>query len=161
MSALATDLGDDTQRVMDASDAERPGHIVQQMQVEVSGRLYYTDWVAADYTVAFRQAFLGRVSPTTSDGQLPNPTFGDSYEITSYSDTDGEPILNYEDDPVIPILIYHSQVTEWLLDSSSFLKGAKVRTVGSVPDPNGYVPTEVLATAVIHLTFTGYAAPVG
>jgi hypothetical protein len=93
--------------------------------------------VVATADVTFPLPFLNRVAPNQHNN-TPNPTFAAGIEIV----TGG-------------LVILQAQLQSWTEDESSFVTGAKMKFISYSPN----APRLRRYSAIVHLTFFGYAAP--
>lgn len=111
---------------------------IQMYQYEIHGRATRQP-VLLDQKVTFSNPFLMRVGPRQIDGNVEWPHFAYGVEMDT-----GD---------------YHVQVScqvrEWIQDDSSFVTDAKVRIAVYSPEAAKEIPF----TGVVHLTFSGFAAP--
>lgn len=113
------------------------GDMAQSIHAPVVGKVGRVPTMT-DVTVSWLHPFLTDVATTQSESVLENPTFTHGIELTSDS-----------------FVMVSVQLSSWIRDESSFVVGAVVRVVAWAPE----APKKVRYSGVIHMTFTGYAAP--
>lgn len=113
------------------------GDVAQQVQVEVNGRVGQEP-VVQTVEVKFPMPLLNRVAPNQHNN-TPNPTFASGVEIV----TGG-------------LVILQAQLQSWTEDDSSFIVGARMKLIAFSPNAH----RRRRYSAVVHLTFFGYGAPV-
>jgi hypothetical protein len=112
------------------------GDMAQQVQIKVNGKVG-KEPVTTNADVTFPLPFLNKLAPNQHNN-TPDPTFASGVEIV----TGG-------------LVILQAQLQAWTEDESSFIVGAKMKLVAF--SPNAYRLRRY--SAVVHLTFFGYAAP--
>lgn len=116
---------------LDASDMS------QVVQLQANGKAGVTPiWI--ERQVALPYPFVHQIDPTRADSGLSTPHFATGIELL----TDGHVLID-------------AQVRAWIHDERDWITAAKVRVSAWAPQ----AAKPVTFSAVVHLTFSGYAAP--
>jgi hypothetical protein len=113
------------------------GDMAQAVHVPVKGKAG-TRLAMTDLRVTFAYHFLTKITVGDDEDEPTEPTFGSGVELRS-------------DAPVMIDVV----LRDWIEDDRGLVTGAKVRVQAIAPG----VIQEQNFNAVVHLTFTGYAAP--
>jgi hypothetical protein len=112
------------------------GDMAQQVQLKVNGKVG-KEPIITTVDATFPLPFLNKVAPNQHNN-TPDPTFAAGIQIV----TGG-------------LVILQAQLQAWIEDESSFVTGAKMRLIAFSPN----APRLRRYSAIVHLTFFGYAAP--
>lgn len=111
--------------------------MTQQMQLRVKGKIARTP-VVKEVEVTFPYPFLMKVAQAQTEGTVGRPHFASGIEM------DSDHHINVE-----------AHVRRWVENDSSFITGATIRVMTVAPYAEKLTPY----SAIIHLSFSGYASP--
>jgi hypothetical protein len=138
LARVTFEMAADRQRHEDAVALVAGGDMAQYVHVNVDGKVG-REAVYLQQEIEFPYPFLMRVARTQTEGPQDSPHFSTGVEVK----TDGHVMLD-------------AQIRRWIEDDSQFITGAVVRIAVWSPD----APKLTTYSAIVHLTFFGFAAPV-
>lgn len=114
----------------------RAGRFMQNIQIPVNGKAS-SHAVSTEMRVSFMHPFLGTVGGSRNDG-LKRPHFNYGVEMLTASH-----------------VIIQAQVRSFVENETQFMVGAMIRVLAWLPNAT----KQHAFSAVLHLSFTGYAGP--
>jgi hypothetical protein len=111
--------------------------MTQQIQLRIKGKIARTP-VTHEVEVTFPYPFLMKVAQAQTEGPVGRPHFASGVEM------DSDHHINVE-----------AHVRRWVENDSQFITGATIRVMSVAPYAEKLTPY----SAIIHLSFSGYASP--